>query len=992
MKQFVFFTFLGVAHLWVSTAFAIPTYQFKTRNHYLKIEIWTGDIAHLEFSSGSSPRSPIYTSPSILKYSTVPPHFHNIEGNTISTDGLTITVDPSSLCARFDNPKTGQYLTTTCPQDQYNQKKLHIDREMVSNAYGLGEEFKKLGTADGDWVQHGERAGKALGNGFQTFQGGAVGNIQIPFLYAIGNDISFGLFIDNVYKQKWNFKSDWWNVTMYGDQMRFFVFSGNSIKEIRKNYLKLTGRPPVPPKKTFGLWLSKFGYHSWDELDELKKNMRKLGFPFDGLVLDVNWFGGIDRTRPDLSRMGRLDWDESDTDGNGNYFPNPEQKIISYENEHIGLTVIEESYVVSNTSTFSSLEDKKLFAFSRENGNCNPKGKREANWLDAWWGKGGMIDWSNENAGKWIHDQRRFKNLIKLGVTNHWTDLGEPEMYDQSACYTGVEIGKNEHVDIHNIYNFMWNKSIWEGYARHNQEVNKRPFIITRSGAAGTQRFGAGVWSADIASNLQSLATHMNAHMHMSLSGIDYFSSDTGGFRKEMMPGNDKSGRYLGYQNELYSIWYANSAWFDIPLRPHADNDFAAEEATSPNWRPYKTTPYLVGDRFSNKMNTIQRYELIPYYYSLAYRAHLYGEAVMPPMVYAFQEDKRFRTVGHQKMIGPNLMVGIVTSHGEYKRDMILPKGGWYNYHTNRYYDGNKQSDIKDVPFYIDGVMRVPVFAKAGSIIPIMKVDDQTMDAFGHRLDGQIDNTLRFKIFKGPTSEFTLYQDDGTTLEFDYKNRPKYKSSSIRLTQKSGMNWAGVTIYGEKGTKVTPKNVSRYIQLITDGRYPRNVSVNGKTIQKYFSKDAFARASSGWYFSPDNVIHAKSEKSSTLDRKHFSFDLYYELKDTTDIYFSCHNGWTSMGETIAIVGDVKKLNAGRRKSISLEPSIYYEYIWNPSPYGHTPGPHSPIWTKLVRNVQAGQKVKWSCAKIDSEGNIIKKSQAQIIKTTKGRVSLHEACL
>ncbi len=986
-------TILVTAVLIGSRCFAsLPTYTFEKDNQYVKIEVWKDQVFHIEYANGRANGNPIYTGPGVLPYSSVKTRSSK-SNNVINTAGMRAEVDTSTLCVRFDNLYTGQYLTTTCPQNISSPlKTLHIDAEKASNAYGLGEQFKRLGSADGDWVSHGTRNGMALGNGFQTFQQAAVGNIQIPILYAVGDELSFGLFLDNLYKQDWNFENEWWNVSMYGDQVRFFVLGGNNIREIRQKYLELTGLPPVPPKKSFGLWLSKFGYHSWQELDQLKEGMRERGLPFDGFVLDVNWFGGIDRTRPELSRMGRLDWDQSNSDGNSNYFPNPRQKIASYTNEYIGITAIEESYVVSKTSTYSELKNKNLFAFNRENGRCNPNGTREAKWLNAWWGQGGMIDWTNPEAGTWVHDNRRMKNLTELGVTNHWTDLGEPEMYDPSSCYVGVEHGKNEHPDVHNIYNLMWNKSIWDGYARHNKEINKRPFIMTRSGSAGTQRFGTGVWSADIASNLKSLATHMNAHMHMSLSGIDYFSNDAGGFRKEMMPGNDKSGRYLGYQNELYSMWYANSAWFDVPLRPHADNDFAAEEATSPNWQPYRTAPYLVGNTFSNKMNTVQRYELIPYYYSLAYRAHLYGEAVMPPMVYYYQEDERFRTVGHQKMIGPNLMVGVVASHGEYQRDIILPHGGWYNYHTNKFFDGDRQDSVQDVPFYIDGVMRLPVFAKAGAIIPVMKVDDMTMDSFGHRRDGSIDDALRFKVFKGPTSDFTLYRDDGTTLSFDNNNRPEYKTSSIDVAQKSGRDWTEVTISPEMGRFGDQAKVETHIELITDGRFPGRVLLNGNELTQYSNKEAFDHASSGWYYADSNKIHAKSEKLSTRTEKNFYFDLSRELEESTDLYFSCKNGWTNMGERIAIVGDTKKLNGGREEIIPMEPSIYYEYIWNPSPYGEKPGPASPIWTKLIKNVPAGIKISWSCAKVDESGNILSHSRAKVIRRTEGALQSFESSL
>ena len=76
------------------------------------------------------------------------------------------------------------------------------------------------------------------------------------------------------------------------------------------------------------------------------------------------------------------------------------------------------------------------------------------------------------------------------------------------------------------------------------------------------------MWSGDIASNLRSLSIHLNAQLHMSFSGIDFYGSDGGGFRREVLPYNNKEGAYRGYDNENYTQWFANSAWFDVPLRP----------------------------------------------------------------------------------------------------------------------------------------------------------------------------------------------------------------------------------------------------------------------------------------------------------------------------------------------------------------------------------------------------------------------------------------
>jgi alpha-glucosidase len=175
--------------------------------------------------------------------------------------------------------------------------------------------------------------------------------------------------------------------------------------------------------------------------------------------------------------------------------------------------------------------------------------------------------------------------LVQNGVLGHWTDLGEPEKYDASACYDGVETTsagrKNQHGDVHNLYNFLWNQSIYNGYISSITNIRRRPFIVSRSGAPGSQRFGVAMWSGDIGSNLDLLATHLNSQMHMSFSGIDYYGSDVGGFRREGMPYNELH-QHLQYQTELYTQWFANGAWFDVPLRPHTDNIFQAEQRYPP--------------------------------------------------------------------------------------------------------------------------------------------------------------------------------------------------------------------------------------------------------------------------------------------------------------------------------------------------------------------------------------------------------------------------
>lgn len=142
------------------------------------------------------------------------------------------------------------------------------------------------------------------------------------------------------------------------------------------------------------------------------------------------------------------------------------------------------------------------------------------------------------------------------------------------------------------------------------------------------QKFGAVMWSADIGSNLTSLAVHAGQQTNMMLSGMDYYGSDIGGFhRGGLGVAPDEVPHVL---NETYTQWFAYSSMFDVPVRPHTENLCNCKE----------TAPDRVGDLASNRDNIELRYELIPYLYSLAHRAHQYGEAVFSSAAYQFPNDE----------------------------------------------------------------------------------------------------------------------------------------------------------------------------------------------------------------------------------------------------------------------------------------------------------------------------------------------------------------
>jgi alpha-glucosidase len=983
---------------------AVERRKFTAPAGYLVVEVLDDDLVHFEASAigaGPSLSQPLYTSPMVLKTNYGGPSAFTDGGQTLETPAIRLGIDAASLCVRVEDKMHGNaHLTTVCPVDMgLPFKGINIDPTTMNQVYGLGQELKAKrdpdcrfvqASADGDWITHGVREGMFVngidaGNGFQGLQCGAVGNVQIPVLYALGTGgTNYALFMDNVYKQRWDFTGSPWKAGMYGDQLRWYVMTGPDLPDLRADYMELTGTPPVPPRKAFGLWVSEFGYDNFGQIDTLLAGLRSSDFPVDGFVLDLNWFGGVvNNNNQPKTHMGRLNWDEDqppDLNRNPYSFQNPGAKIQSYAADHIGLVAIEESYLADTTDTFHQMP-AHLTAYQRTGGLCDKNNQNQAvQDVAGFWGKGRMIDWSDPDAGKWIHDNRRFPNLSKLGVTSHWTDLGEPETFNAGACYEGVETTvsgpKIAHSDIHNLYNLLWNQAIWDGYVAKQGQANNlgitnpRPFVLTRSGAGGTQRTGAAMWSGDIASAAESLAAHFNAQMHMSFSGIDYYGSDLGGFRREVLPHNDRQGSYRGYEDELFTQWFAAGAWFEVPVRPHTDNEFVNARP------PYDTAPHLVGHVRSNRANIRQRYALTPYYYSLAHRAHQAGEPVVPPLVFYYQTDPNVRGMGHEKLIGRDLLVGVVARHGEYERDMYLPAGRWANFHTGEWVTSAGRW-IASVPVYRDGVLRLPAFARAGAILPMMAVDKDTKDVFGNRKGGAAPRTeLLARVYTDPTpSAFTLFEDDGTTLKYDGGGRPSYhhrttlisqqqtSPTAVRVTIAAAANVNGPGPY--PGAVTSRQNV---VELVVDGAEATAVSLNGAPLAQHATQAAFAAAAGGWVNAGRNLILAKSAAMDVAAAKTFVFALQ-PIAGATSVHFVCDNGFTAPGQGIYAVGSIPELGSwDPTKAIRLSPSIYWEYIYNPPAGGGGPGPSKPVWTGVIAELPSNPSFEWKCIRRNEDGS------------------------
>lgn len=828
------------------------------------------------------------------------------EVDYINSDSqIALEIDKVSLClTAVDLAERDIPILQICPKSFKNDEKtVEFKQFEVEKVYGLGQKFVKPNSPNGDWISHGERVPGDFGNVMEGFDGGLTGNTQFPIFYGFRpNQNSYALFLDHIYKQYWKIGTNKSELRTRGDAVRFTLFMDHSLLELRKKYMRLVGKAPVPPRKAFGLWVSEYGFDDWSELDQKLESLKKNQFPLDGFVMDLQWFGGITPNSPD-SNMGSLTWDEQN-------FPYYKEKIQRLAEDHIELILIEEPYVAENLEEFAALKERG-FLVKNQSGeptilNSNP-----------WWGRGSMIDYSNPEAGDFFFDYRRL-DLIGDGIFGHWTDLGEPEIYDPEGLYHGIdgmEGDTTRHQDNHNLYNYLWHKSIYDGYVRHG--IDKRLFLMSRSGAPGIQKFGASMWSGDIGARLSSLATHMNAQMHLSFSGIDYYGSDIGGFHR---------GAAQEDINEVYTRWFANSAWVDVPVRPHTENLCNCKE----------TSPDLIGDIESNLYNIRNRYRLIPYYYSLAHKISETGAPLMAPLVMHFQEDPIVADIADQKMIGEDLMVVTETRSKSLYKDVYLPKGDWFDYRTGAFLS-SEGGWLKSVPLYEDGIFRLPVFVKAGGILPTMAVDGAT-DAFGAFEVTKEEKGI--EIFQGPApTEFLVVEDDGRTNA--YKSGDK---NVLKIRQEILDSTVEISVDQIEGRSKVGVRHHR-VRYHSKGLLANAVKVNGIELIQVANAQALDGLETGWSVDAYGVVELKTGGQLLSDGLRVSISFDSEKAQPPFAYFVCANSSLKEKEEIRIVGNIPMLgnwDAGRGLVL-----------------GQTP--HNSA-VELVKNLPVDKKVEWKCVK------------------------------
>jgi alpha-glucosidase (family GH31 glycosyl hydrolase) len=526
-------------------------------------------------------------------------------------------------------------------------------------------------------------------------------NLNAPF---VATPNGYAIYFDHLGKGHFDFgaaTASRFVYTVVEGQLSYFLIAAPTIAGQLEKYTWLTGRQPLPPKWAFGFIQSKFGYQNETEARAAVASLRQKRIPCDAIVLDLYWF----------NHMGDLNWKSSD-------WPNPFQMMRDFLEQGIRTIVITEPYLAEFSSNFS---EALALGYLAKHENSEPY------LLENWWScncNAGLLDMTNPAAAKWWWDKHPpFMGNEMAGL---WTDLGEPERHpDDMRHHLGTA------TQIHNLYNFLWAKTIFEGF--NEFRPNQRLFNLTRSGYAGIQRFGVVTWSGDVSRTFAGLAAQPAMLLNTGLSGLGYHNSDIGGF-------------CCGFTTpELYVRWMQFGAFCPI-TRAHG-----AGQPTEP-WE-FGAQAEAISKTFIEL-----RYQLLPYIYTLAYENYRTGLPLARPLFFADEDDPQLRDESSSYLFGDALLVSPVVNAGQSTKSVYLPRGKWVNFWSDVEHVGG-QTVAVDAP-----LETMPLFVKSGSIIPMQSVMNYTNER-------QLD-TLRLAFYPSPEVEgqFTLYEDDGETLEYQNGN------------------------------------------------------------------------------------------------------------------------------------------------------------------------------------------------------------------------------
>ncbi|MDF9831070.1 TIM-barrel domain-containing protein [Parabacteroides sp. PF5-6] len=518
-----------------------------------------------------------------------------------------------------------------------------------------------------------------------------------------------------------------------GDQIDYYFIGGESMDDVIKGYRSVSGKAQVMPKWAMGFWQSRERYKTQDELVGALKEFRRRQIPIDNIVLDWSYWP--------QDAWGSHEFDAA-------RFPDPKGMVDQVHdlNAQIMISVWPKFY---HTTEHYKEFDEKGWMYQRAVKDS----------IRDWIGKGyigSFYDAYSAGARELFWKQME-EHLYSKGFDAWWMDASEPDILSNAsmeyrkALMNPTVLGPS--TKYFNTYSLVNAMAIYNGQRAVNNDT--RVFLLTRSGFCGLQRYGAVTWSGDIGTCWEDYKAQISAGLNHSMSGNPYWTMDIGGFCVQRRFERAREGSEdMNEWRELNARWTQFGAF--VPLfRTHGQYPFREVYNIAPESHPaYQTIVYY------DKL----RYRLMPYIYAMTGWVYLNDYTLMRPMVMDFGQDPAVLDMGDQYMFGPSLLVAPVYEYKARSRTVYFPKGtGWYDFYTGAYVEGGQYKTV-DAPYE-----RMPLFVKAGSIIPVGPEIQYTSE--------KPDAPVTLYVYGGADATFALYEDEGTNYNYE-----KGKYSQIPIT------------------------------------------------------------------------------------------------------------------------------------------------------------------------------------------------------------------
>ncbi len=602
--------------------------------------------------------------------------------------------------------------------------------------------------------------------------------VSIPFFYhqVYPAGAMAGSFLDNAYRGSYEFShKQEYRVHFAGGQYTEYIFAGPGMPEILTAYTWLTGRTAPPPLWSLGYHQCRWFDYTQDAVEGLAQRHRDEGIPCDALWLDIDYMDGY--------RV--FTW-------NTDSFPDAPGMLKRLSEKGFRTITIIDPGVKHEPGygVFDQAVERDVL--------CRTEGG-DIYIGQVWPGNTAFPDFATQEAREWWGELNAAH--VESGLAGIWNDMNEPATGNIDPRAMRFNRGRDSHERYHNQYALLMAMGTTQGLLAAMPD--RRTFVLSRAGFAGIQRYAAN-WMGDNLSRWDHLWVSIPMGTGLGLSGQAFVGADIGGFA-----GNSNA--------ELYLRWMQYGA-----LTPFCRNHSEIGNVDQYAWAWGDVVQAIVREALR------LRYRLMPYIYAAFLTASETGAPVQRPLVFDHQDDPMVRDLDDEYLFGRDLLVAPVLEAGQTSRQVYLPEGDWYDWHSGVRFTGRS---FIQVPTPME---QIPVFARGGAVVPLWpEAPDST--------DGYHPDVIELHLFV-PTVDGVhrslLQEDDGLTFAADrgrrYRSELTVTRSGDRLELRADVDGEGY-----------PEFAREAFRLVVHGAHPASVRLDGADVQAVDGAFALPNAGHG---------------------------------------------------------------------------------------------------------------------------------------------------